>query len=406
MASSPAAGPSSGASTAVSGRLLRVLPTKVEVPASESHLRDIPLRPSPTSSRSTWTIGRNPLAEVPIASVKVSRKHAALTFDAPSSRWNVEDLRSTNGVRVNDDAVDLEAGAEIKHGDTVSLGPLDDYKWKFVVLGSSRSRKRPEINEVDEKEPPVKRPKVQESEAEGINVEHSSNPISEVSRSQPSQASTVLDEEKPADSKASDAGAVADRLRERFAAELCCPVCSEVFISPQTLSACGHVFCSLCLAKWKKKKRYDTTFCCPSCRVGIKKKDIMPNIYLKNLVDSWQETLGEEMLKERKQALADREEQEAELRKEEEERERLRELHGGARGRGKRRGGGRAAGAAAAAGNARGDGTGGSGGGGASLVQPSIMSAMAAAAAAPEAIQLSSDTSDHDDDDEDENDDG
>ena len=39
------------------------------------------------------------------------------------------------------------------------------------------------------------------------------------------------------------------------------------------------------------------------------RREIMANIYLKNLVDSWEETLTKEQLAERQQALADRLEQ-------------------------------------------------------------------------------------------------
>lgn len=84
-----------------------------------------------------------------------------------------------------------------------------------------------------------------------------------------SQTSSVKAESAAQDVESEKASNVADRLRDRFAAELCCAVCSEVFITPMTLSGCGHVFCSLCIAKWKKKKRSDASFACPSCRVRM-----------------------------------------------------------------------------------------------------------------------------------------
>jgi hypothetical protein len=73
----------------------------------------------------------------------------------------------------------------------------------------------------------------------------------------------------------------------------------------------------------------------------IKKSDQMPNIYLKNLVDSWQETLDKDTLKEREATLLDRVEQEKDLAAEEEEREKMRAMYGSVRGRGRGRRGGR-----------------------------------------------------------------
>jgi hypothetical protein len=67
----------------------------------------------------------------------------------------------------------------------------------------------------------------------------------------------------------------------------------------------------------------------------------MPNIYLKNLVDSWQETLDKDTLKEREATLLDRVEQEKDLAAEEEEREKMRAMYGSVRGRGRGRRGGR-----------------------------------------------------------------
>ncbi len=65
------------------------------------------------------TIGRGETCTYPIGSRKLSRQHARI-FPGVSA-WGVEDLNSTNGVRVNDDKVQT---AWLKHGDVVRFGPI------------------------------------------------------------------------------------------------------------------------------------------------------------------------------------------------------------------------------------------------------------------------------------------
>ena len=300
-------------------RLLRVFPSSTDVSkfTKESHLKDVRLDPAATPSLS-WTIGRHPLAEVTVENVNVSRRHAVVKLDVERERWTVSDLKSLNGVHVNGESIGKESEAEISHGDTMSLGPLDDYKWTFVVVGKvARGKKRADADEgggaKEEDAPVAKRTKidVQDEQAAGNSrsereiqngqepkesieeatneMDKSSNEdVSKTGENDPVQNSghevEILEHEEKNDMENKDGSeskakgteeskelSSGERLRDRFAAELCCPVCSEVFINPTTLVGCGHVFCSLCIAKWRKKKRSDALFCCPSCRVSIKR---------------------------------------------------------------------------------------------------------------------------------------
>lgn len=65
------------------------------------------------------TVGRGEICTYPIGSRKLSRQHARVF--AGVGAWGVEDLNSTNGVRVNEEKVQT---AWLKHGDIVRFGPI------------------------------------------------------------------------------------------------------------------------------------------------------------------------------------------------------------------------------------------------------------------------------------------
>lgn len=70
--------------------------------------------------QSVLYVGRDPSADVTLASEAVSRRHCRLTRDAMG--WSIEDLQSTNGTFVNDEVVSrsaLRSGDQIRVGDTV-----------------------------------------------------------------------------------------------------------------------------------------------------------------------------------------------------------------------------------------------------------------------------------------------
>jgi len=65
------------------------------------------------------TVGRGDTCTYPINSRKLSRQHARV-FPGVGA-WGIEDLNSTNGVRVNEEKVQT---AWLKHGDIVRFGPI------------------------------------------------------------------------------------------------------------------------------------------------------------------------------------------------------------------------------------------------------------------------------------------
>ena len=73
-------------------------------------------------------IGRNPPTDITLLDEGISREHAIILFDADSQRWEIEDLESTNGTKVNGRrvrSVTLNPGDEIQIGHTVFSFVLD-----------------------------------------------------------------------------------------------------------------------------------------------------------------------------------------------------------------------------------------------------------------------------------------
>jgi len=64
-------------------------------------------------------IGRNPKTDITLLDPGVSREHAVLVRDDAGQTHQLEDLGSTNGTRVNGEAVDT---ATLAHGDEIEVG--------------------------------------------------------------------------------------------------------------------------------------------------------------------------------------------------------------------------------------------------------------------------------------------
>ncbi len=62
-------------------------------------------------------IGRTPRSDLQVADEAVSREHAVILWD--EGVFSVEDLQSTNGIRLNGKRV---RSAELHHGDEIELG--------------------------------------------------------------------------------------------------------------------------------------------------------------------------------------------------------------------------------------------------------------------------------------------
>ena len=67
-------------------------------------------------------IGRNPTTDITLLDEGISREHAIILFDDDQARYEIEDLESTNGTKVNGKRVrnaPLAPGDEIQIGHTV-----------------------------------------------------------------------------------------------------------------------------------------------------------------------------------------------------------------------------------------------------------------------------------------------
>ena len=67
-------------------------------------------------------IGRNPTTDITLLDEGISREHAIILFDDDLDRYEIEDLESTNGTKVNGKRVrssPLVPGDEIEIGHTV-----------------------------------------------------------------------------------------------------------------------------------------------------------------------------------------------------------------------------------------------------------------------------------------------
>nr|XP_022914315.1 E3 ubiquitin-protein ligase rnf8-like [Onthophagus taurus] len=87
-------------------------------------------------------------------------------------------------------------------------------------------------------------------------------------------------------------------MTEKFAKELKCAICRELFVKAQTLN-CSHSFCKNCIEQWGEKNNR-----CPICRVEI--ETMTPTNVLDNFVDVVVETLSEENKNYRKTLLEER----------------------------------------------------------------------------------------------------
>jgi predicted component of type VI protein secretion system len=83
----------------------------------------------PTRVRGEATLGRLPECDISLNDPSVSRRHARLVEDAGA--WRIEDLGSTNGVKVNGERV---TEGHVTHGDRIELGSV---KLAFSLEGQS-----------------------------------------------------------------------------------------------------------------------------------------------------------------------------------------------------------------------------------------------------------------------------
>uniref|UniRef100_A0AAQ5Y339 RING-type domain-containing protein n=1 Tax=Amphiprion ocellaris TaxID=80972 RepID=A0AAQ5Y339_AMPOC len=65
--------------------------------------------------------------------------------------------------------------------------------------------------------------------------------------------------------------------------DLCCPVCHDIFKDPVMLS-CSHSVCKVCLQSWWTENPNRE---CPVCKRRHLKRQLPPNLVLKNLCESF-----------------------------------------------------------------------------------------------------------------------
>lgn len=82
-------------------------------------------------------IGRNPTTDITLLDESISREHALLLYDAESGTFQVEDLQSTNGTKVNGKRV---RGSALADGDELQVGHT---RFQFALPGPSAAPDEP-----------------------------------------------------------------------------------------------------------------------------------------------------------------------------------------------------------------------------------------------------------------------
>ncbi len=72
-------------------------------------------------------IGRVPTTDITLLDESISREHAIVSLDEATGTYNLEDLQSTNGTKVNGKRV---RSANLSHGDEIEVGHT---KFKFLL---------------------------------------------------------------------------------------------------------------------------------------------------------------------------------------------------------------------------------------------------------------------------------
>jgi pSer/pThr/pTyr-binding forkhead associated (FHA) protein len=93
-------------------------------------------------TRLPFTIGRESCDECITSDVRVSKKHALITYDPESHSFSITDLESSNGTFMNQVQIPANYPTRMSNDMVISLGP--NTTMKFEIKG-----KEPETNEID-----------------------------------------------------------------------------------------------------------------------------------------------------------------------------------------------------------------------------------------------------------------
>ena len=75
-------------------------------------------------------VGRNPTTDITLLDEGISREHALILYDDGDAAFVIEDLQSTNGMKVNGKRA---RSATLRHGDEIKLGST---RFEFLLLQS------------------------------------------------------------------------------------------------------------------------------------------------------------------------------------------------------------------------------------------------------------------------------
>ena len=78
-------------------------------------------------------VGRNPTTDITLLDEGISREHALILYDEGDAAYVIEDLQSTNGMKVNGKRT---RSATLRHGDEIQLGST---RFEFLLLDSVNS---------------------------------------------------------------------------------------------------------------------------------------------------------------------------------------------------------------------------------------------------------------------------
>lgn len=91
--------------------------------AGSSFSLDAPDGSSAHGRAGEWVIGRLPTCDITVALQSVSRRHCALSYSYAADRWNITDLGSKNGTRLNGSLIKPGDPYPVAIGDKLHLGP-------------------------------------------------------------------------------------------------------------------------------------------------------------------------------------------------------------------------------------------------------------------------------------------
>lgn len=203
-----------------------------------------------------WRIGRHPTNDLVLNDARIpllaSRFHARVTRAPDEQTLWIETTSTTNGTYINN--VPLRHMCILRHGDIVTFGgPCNVSRDGRVMRNPFRFAFVAPVPIIPPTPPvPVQNRGVKRRREEEL----------------PQTPTQPADDERAVQLTA-------------IKNEVECPICQELFLNPQTLGACGHVFCAPCISIWIRQKGSRAK--CPVCRTPVAGQPT-PACVLQNLI--------------------------------------------------------------------------------------------------------------------------